>query len=137
MMEWKMDLAELKETFDLLPDWMARYGVIIDLGKGLPDADAELHQDRYKVRGCMSQVWLRPRLEAGLLHFDGDSDAAIVRGLIALLLLALSGRPPAEILAFDLERSFADLGLSANLSPNRRNGFTAMVVAMKQAAAEA
>ena len=132
-----MTLSELKETFEMFPDWMDRYGVIIDLGKALPEAAPDLHQPCYKVQGCMSQVWVRARFEDGRMHYEGDSDAAIVRGLIAVLLMALSGQTPKAICAFDLEAQFAALGLAANLSPNRRNGFYSMVGVMKQAAREA
>ena len=130
-------LDELRETFDMLPDWMDRYAVIIDLGKALPAPAADLHQDHLKVRGCMSQVWVRARVEDGVMVYEGDSDAAIVRGLIAVLLLALQKKSPREVVDFDLEGAFAGLGLAANLSPNRRNGFFSMIGVMKQAAADA
>lgn len=127
---------ELRETFDFVPDWMDRYAVIIDLGKALPEAPEDLHQDRYKVTGCMSQVWVRAGLRDGKMDYEGDSDAAIVRGLIAVLFLALRGKSPSEVVDFDLEAAFAELGLAANLSPNRRNGFYSMIGVMKQAAAD-
>jgi len=130
-------LDELHETFDMLPDWMDRYAVIIDLGKALPAAPADLHNDVYKVTGCMSQVWVRARVEQGLMVYEGDSDAAIVRGLIAVLLLALRGKTAREVVDFDLEAAFDALGLAANLSPNRRNGFYSMIGVMKQAAVSA
>jgi cysteine desulfuration protein SufE len=130
-------LDELRETFEMLPDWLDRYTVIIDLGKALPTAGEDLHQDHYKVTGCMSQVWVRARVEQGVMVYDGDSDAAIVRGLIAVLFLALSGKAPSQVVDFDLEGAFADLGLAANLSPNRRNGFYSMIGVMKQAALDA
>ena len=85
----------------------------------------------------MSQVWVRARVEKGLMVYEGDSDAAIVRGLIAVLFLALREKSPREVVDFDLEGAFADLGLAANLSPNRRNGFFSMIGVMKQAAADA
>ncbi len=128
---------ELHEAFDMLPDWMDRYAVIIDLGKALPAATPDLHNDAYKVTGCMSQVWVRARVEQGLMVYEGDSDAAIVRGLIAVLLLALRGKTPREVIDFDLEAAFDALGLAANLSPNRRNGFYSMIGVMKQAAVSA
>lgn len=127
---------ELRETFEFVPDWMDRYAVIIDLGKALPEAPEGLHQDRYKVTGCMSQVWVRAGLSEGKMDYEGDSDAAIVRGLIAVLFLALRGKSPSEVVDFDLEAAFGELGLAANLSPNRRNGFYSMIGVMKQAAAD-
>ena len=127
---------ELLETFEFLPDWMDRYAVIIDLGKALPAAPEGLHDDCYKVTGCMSQVWVRAELDGEVMRYQGDSDAAIVRGLIAVLFLALQGKEPSEVLAFDLEQAFAELGLSSNLSPNRRNGFYSMIGVMKESAAQ-
>ena len=127
---------DLRETFEFIPDWMDRYGVIIDLGKALPDPPEGLHQDRYKVTGCMSQVWVRAALKDGVMDYEGDSDAAIVRGLIAVLFLALEGKSPSQVVDYDLEAAFGELGLATNLSPNRRNGFYSMIGVMKQAAAD-
>ncbi len=126
---------ELRETFEFLPDWMDRYAVIIDLGKALPKPPDDLYNDAYKVTGCMSQVWVRAAMVDGGMHYEGDSDAAIVRGLIGVLFLALQHKTPNEVVEFDLEAAFAELGLANNLSPNRRNGFYSMVGVMKQAAA--
>jgi cysteine desulfuration protein SufE len=126
---------ELRETFEYLPDWMDRYAVIIDLGKALPKSPDDLYEDANKVTGCMSQVWVRASMVDGRMHYEGDSDAAIVRGLIGVLFLALQSKRPAEVVEFDLEAAFAELGLANNLSPNRRNGFYSMIGVMKQAAA--
>jgi cysteine desulfuration protein SufE len=128
------NLDELREAFAMMPDWMDRYAIIIDLGKALPPAPAGLRDDLYKVTGCMSQVWVRSNRVDGMMVYEGDSDAAIVRGLIAVLFLALAGKTPAEVVEFDLEAAFAQLGLAANLSPNRRNGFYSMIGVMKRAA---
>ncbi len=121
-------LAELAETFAFLGDWEERYRHVIDLGRDLaPLADAE-RGDANKVRGCASQVWLVSEAGAdGTLRFRGDSDAHIVRGLIAILTGLYSGHAPAEILAFDAKDAFARLGLSGALSRQRSNGLFSMV----------
>jgi cysteine desulfuration protein SufE len=119
---------ELKDEFDLLGDWEERYRHVIDLGRGLePLTDAE-RTDANKVRGCASQVWLVRALGAdGRLRFRGDSDAHIVRGLIAILFRLFSGRTPAEILGVDARAAFDRLGLIGALSAQRSNGLFAMV----------
>ena len=126
---------ELRETFEFLPDWMDRYAVIIDLGKALPKSADDLYDEENKVAGCMSQVWVRASMIEGRMRYEGDSDAAIVRGLIGVLFLALQNKKPSEVVDFDLEAAFSELGLANNLSPNRRNGFYSMIGVMKQAAA--
>ena len=122
------ELAELAAEFEVLGDWEERYRYVIDLGKDLaPLSDAE-RSDANKVRGCASQVWLvtEPRAD-GTLTFRGDSDAHIVRGLIAIVLRLFSGRQPAEILAFDAPAAFDTLGLKGALSQQRSNGLASMV----------
>ncbi|MDP3855416.1 SufE family protein [Phenylobacterium sp.] len=122
------DLEELAQEFELLGDWEERYRYVIDLGRELaPLTDAE-RNDANKVRGCASQVWLvtQPQ-EDGTVDFRGDSDAHIVRGLIAVLLRLYSGRPPEAILAFDAKAAFDKLGLSGHLSAQRSNGLASMV----------
>jgi cysteine desulfuration protein SufE len=120
-------LAELEAEFELLGDWEARYQYVIDLGRGLEPLTAAERTDANKVRGCASQVWLvtEPR-GGGTLRFRGDSDAHIVRGLIAILLRLYSGRPPAEILGFDAKAAFAKLGLTGAISAQRSNGLFSM-----------
>lgn len=121
-------LSELHDEFDLLGDWEERYRYVIELGNELaPLADAE-RTEIHKVRGCASQVWLvtEPRADGGL-SFRGDSDAHIVRGLIAILLRLFSGRHPEEILAFDAKAAFERLGLAGALSSQRSNGLASMV----------
>ncbi|HLK24818.1 MAG TPA: SufE family protein [Caulobacteraceae bacterium] len=119
---------ELKDEFDLLGDWEQRYRHVIDLGRELePLSDAE-HTDENKVRGCASQVWLiNQRGADGRLRFRGDSDAHIVRGLIAILFRVFSGRTPDEILAVDARAGFEKLGLIGALSAQRSNGLFSMV----------
>jgi cysteine desulfuration protein SufE len=121
-------LAELADEFDLLGDWEERYRYVIDLGRELsPLTDAE-RSEVNKVRGCASQVWLVTEPQSdGSLRFRGDSDAHIVRGLIAILLRLFSARPPEEILAFDPKAGFDRLGLAGALSAQRSNGLASMV----------
>jgi cysteine desulfuration protein SufE len=129
------ELAELRETFDLLGDWEERYRHLIDLGRGLsPLTDAE-RTEANKVRGCASQVWLvtEPQPD-GRIVFRGDSDAHIVRGLVALVLQLYSGRTREEILAFDAKAGLASLGLDGALSAQRANGLASMVGRIRQAA---
>src|SRR5437867_1637793 len=113
-----MNIDELVDDFELLGDWEERYRYLIELGRKLPPmADAD-KTELSKVRGCMSQVWLTHELERGpppRLHFRGDSDAHIVKGLIALLFKLVSGRTPQEILSLDVGSVFARLGLENHI----------------------
>lgn len=134
-----METQELIETFEFLGDWEERYRYLIDLGRKLEPLPETEHSEANKVRGCMSQVWLTHRVEPGSpprLTFLGDSDAHIVKGLIALLLQLLSGRTPQEILDADVNGVFERLGLESHISMNRRNGFYAMVERIRQIARE-
>ena len=119
--------------FALLSDWEERYRHVIDLGKTLsPLTDTE-RSDANKVRGCASQVWLVTEAGPdGTLTFRGDSDAHIVRGLIAILLRLYSGRSPAEIVAFDAKAAFEGLGLTGALSSQRSNGLASMVARIRR-----
>ncbi len=128
---------EVEETFAFLDDWEDKYRYVIDLGKAMPPMDERLKSPLTKVEGCASQVWIAPRLEGGQLHFDGDSDALIVRGLIAVLRLLLSGRTPKEIAAEDVEGALARLGLDQHLSAQRSNGLRAMVARLRDLAGAA
>ena len=120
-------LKELIDDFAYLDDWEDRYMHVIDLGKELePLTDAE-RNDANKVRGCASQVWLVSEKADDRLRFRGDSDAHIVRGLVAVTLTALSDRSPEEILATDMEAVMETLGLSEHLSSQRANGLRSMV----------
>ena len=127
------ELTSLADEFDLLGDWEERYRYVIELGRELaPLSDAE-RSDPNKVRGCASQVWLVTEPQAdGTLRFRGDSDAHIVRGLIALLLRLYSGRSPADILAFDAKAAFDRLGLAGALSAQRSNGLASMVARIRR-----
>ncbi|MBX3508559.1 MAG: SufE family protein [Parvibaculum sp.] len=127
-----MGIQELIDDFAFLDEWEDRYRYVIELGKGLePLSDAE-HSPANKVEGCVSQVWLvnETRKDAAgqtLLHFRGDSDAHIVRGLIAILMRLYSDKTPAEILDIDAREVFAKLGLNEHLTPQRSNGLYSMV----------
>lgn len=126
-------LEDLVAEFDLLGDWEERYRHVIELGRELtPLTDAE-RSEANKVRGCASQVWLvtEPQPD-GMVRFRGDSDAHIVRGLIAILLRLYSGNGPADILAFDASAAFTQLGLSGALSTQRSNGLASMVARIRR-----
>jgi cysteine desulfuration protein SufE len=130
-----MTIDELKADFDLLDDWEDRYRYVIELGKGLaPLPDVE-RTDANKVRGCASQVWISQRLTQSargpVLHFTGDSDALIVKGLIAIAFMIFSDRSAEEILERDAEKVFASLGLREHLTPQRSNGLASMVARIK------
>ncbi|MGE3303465.1 MAG: SufE family protein [Hyphomonadaceae bacterium] len=124
---------EIAEDFALLSDWEERYQHILALGKGLAALSEAEHVERNKVRGCASQVWLVTEAGAapGRLAFRGDSDAHIVRGLIAILLQLFSDRTPEEILAADPKALFTRLGLADALSPQRSNGVFSMMERMR------
>lgn len=122
-----MKLAEIHDDFALLDDWEDRYRYVIELGKALPEMSDALKTDANKVRGCASQVWLATRSGDGRLHIIGDSDAHIVRGLIAILLAIYQDQPAEHILRTDAREVFAKLGLKEHLTPQRSNGFSSMV----------
>jgi cysteine desulfuration protein SufE len=132
------DLEDLAAEFDLMDDWEDRYRYVIDLGRDLKPLSDDEHSDANKVRGCASQVWLVTEPAAGgALHFRGDSDAHIVRGLIAILIRLYSGRTPLEIAGFDAKAAFRRLGLEGALSSQRSNGLSAMVQRIQRDAAAA
>ncbi|MDH5722072.1 MAG: SufE family protein [Alphaproteobacteria bacterium] len=121
-------IQELTENFALFSDWEERYRYLIDLGRNLPHMDESFKTDEYLVRGCTSQVWMVLSVdEEGCVHIAADSDAHIVRGLIAVLLAAYQDKKPEDIIALDIKSYFKEIGLDQHLSPNRRNGFFAMV----------
>ncbi|MCK0753744.1 SufE family protein [Chromohalobacter japonicus] len=118
--------AELADEFAIFDNWMDRYQYIIDMGKQLPTFPESLKSDDTKIQGCQSNVWIHDRLEDGRLHFDATSDAAIVSGLIAVLLRIYNDRPPSEIQATPPD-FLGELGLDKHLSPTRSNGLHAML----------
>ena len=134
----RIRLEEIRESFGFFDSWEDRYRFVIDLGKELPNLDDVHKIERNLVRGCQSQVWLVARFEpqAGVMHLELDSDAHIVRGLIAIVLAAYDGRTPREILAFDIEGLFEELDLLKHLSPTRGNGLRAMVGRIREIAGE-
>ena len=132
-----MSLETLLDDFALFDDWEDRYRYIIELGNNLaPLSDAE-HNEQNKVPGCVSQVWLVTEATGDTLTFRGDSDAHIVRGLVAILLDLFSNKTPSEITAFDAEAAFNQLGLGEHLTPQRSNGFYSMVQRIRNDAAAA
>lgn len=130
-------LDELADEFELLGDWEERYRHLIDLGRTLQPLTPAEHSDDNKVRGCASQVWLVTDGGGEQMHFRGDSDAHIVRGLMALVLRLYDGRPAAEIVGFDARAAFDRLGLGSALSTQRSNGLASMVERIRRDAAAA
>ena len=136
-----MTIDEIRDKFALLDDWDDRYRYVIELGRTLdPMPDAE-HSTANKVQGCASQVWLSRRIarndhDEPVLSYRGDSDAHIVRGLIAILLTLLSGRTPQAILAADAVAVFDELGFREHLTPQRSNGLRSMVERIRSDARE-
>jgi cysteine desulfuration protein SufE len=138
-----MTISELKENFALIDDWEDRYRYVIELGRSLPELPVADKTEANKVRGCASQVWLLTRLTpqtggaSPLMHIEGDSDAHIVRGLVAILLAIYQDKPAAEIAAHDALQDFADLGLKDHLTPQRSNGLASMVARIRAEATNA
>ena len=130
-------LAEIRENFEFFDDWEDRYRYVIDLGKGVPAIDAGYRNEEHLVRGCQSQVWLNAAFDehAGRLHLEIDSDAHIVRGLIAIVLAAYDNKSPDEILALDILGVFDEIGLLKHLSPTRGNGLRALIGRVRDVAA--
>ena len=131
-----MTIDEIIDNFSVLDEWDDRYRYVIELGRTLAPLDESTRNEHNKVQGCASQVWLattiRPNGAAGpILHFVGDSDAHIVRGLIAILMSIYSGKPAKEILATDAGALFDRMGLRENLTPQRSNGLRSMVERIK------
>jgi len=125
-------IDEIIDNFGLLDEWDDRYRYVIELGRSLPPLPEAAHSEANKVRGCASQVWLlthvKPDGAAGpVLSFDGDSDAHIVRGLIAILFALYSGKGARDIMAIDALDIFDRIGLRENLTPQRSNGLRSMV----------
>ncbi len=117
---------EIIEEFSIYEDWMDKYAYLIELGNDLEDLDAKDKNDQNIIKGCQSRVWLVAELKDGKIYFRGESDAVIVKGLVALLLRVVSGRTPKELLETELH-FIDDLGLKQHLSPTRSNGLLAMV----------
>jgi len=132
MIKPEMSYADLAENFALFDEWDDRYSYLIDLGRKLPPLPKEFQTEEFKVRGCLSQVWMVPGHPPGQpekFAFAGDSDGQISKGLIAVLGILFSGQTPEAIAAVDVDEAFATLGLP--ITTNRRNGFVAMVEKIK------
>ena len=128
-------VEDIVDTIAFFDDWEDRYRYIIDLGKELPELPEAHKREELLVRGCQSQVWLDWRERDGRIFFAVDSDALIVRGLIAIILAAFDGQTPRAILDFDIEGYLAKLDLLKHLSPTRGNGLRAMVQRIRDVAA--
>ena len=128
---------EIVEDFDFLEDWEDRYRYVIDYGRRMEPLDDALKVPATKVDGCASQVWLHPQMDDGRFRFDGDSDAMIVRGLIAVLRALYNEVPVAEVPRVDAQAELARLGLDDHLSAQRSNGVRAMIARIRDVAAEA
>lgn len=130
-----MSFDEIRENFELLDEWEDRYRYLIELGRTLKPLEPALKTDATKVRGCASQVWLVSRAVTGedgvRLQFEGESDAHIVQGLIAVLLAIHSEQRPGDILETDTLQLFGELGLQDHLTPQRSNGLASMVARIK------
>ena len=136
-----MTIDDIRENFDLLEDWDDRYRYVIELGRTLEPMPEVEHSAANKVQGCVSQVWLSRRVDRNetgeaLLKYRGDSDAHIVRGLIAILLTLYSGHTPRQILATNAIEVFDEFGFREHLTPQRSNGLRAMVERIRADARE-
>lgn len=127
---------DIADTFEFLGDWEERYRHVIELGKAMPALDNSFKVPALKVQGCASQVWLRPAISDGRFDFAGDSDAMIVRGLIAVLHALYAGLTLVEVVQTDAPAALARLGLNDHLSAQRSNGLRAMVERIRKVAAE-
>jgi cysteine desulfuration protein SufE len=136
-----MTIDEIRDNFALLDDWDDRYRYVIELGRTLAPMPQEEHSAANKVQGCASQVWLSKRIDRSndepRMNYLGDSDAHIVRGLVAILLTLYSGRTPQQILATDALAVFDELGFRDHLTPQRSNGLRSMVERIRSDAREA
>ena len=121
---------DIVEEFSIFEDWLDRYNFLIELGNDLPEINPKYKTNEYLINGCQSKVWLHADLVEGKIEFSADSDAIIVKGIVALLVKVLNGRTPGEIIENKLF-FIDDIGLSQNLSPTRSNGLLAMVKKMR------
>jgi len=135
-----MTIEEIRDNFAVLDEWDDRYRYVIELGRTLEPMPEAEHSAGNKVQGCVSQVWLSKRIDRvngkPVLNYLGDSDAHIVRGLVAILLTLYSGRPPQEILSTDALAVFDEFGLREHLTPQRSNGLRSMVERIRTDAKE-
>jgi cysteine desulfuration protein SufE len=128
---------EIVADFEFLEDWEDRYRHVIDLGKAMEPLDEALKVPATKVDGCASQVWLHPQIEDGVFSFEGESDAMIVRGLIAVLKALYNELPVADVAQVDAAAEMGRLGMNDHLSAQRSNGLRAMIERIRQVASDA
>ncbi len=128
---------DVEAEFEALDDWDDKYRLLIDLGRALPPMPDALKTDATKVRGCASQVWLHPSFDGETLHFSADSDAAIVKGLVALVLMLADDRSPRAIDTDSIRAKLDGLGLARHLSSNRTQGLASMVARIGELARQA
>ena len=129
------DFEDLVDSFEFLDDWEDRYRHVIDMGKAMPPLEDALRVPATKVDGCASQVWLVPQIKDGTFTFRGESDAMIVRGLIAVLLALYNNQPVADVVKTDAVAELGRLGLNDHLSAQRSNGLRAMIERVRSVAA--
>ena len=129
------EFEEIAETFDFLDDWEDRYRHVIDMGKAMDGLDPAFQVPATKVDGCASQVWLVPAIDDGIFRFRGDSDAMIVKGLIAVLAALYNGLPVADVAKVDAHAELGRIGLNDHLSAQRSNGVRAMIERIQSVAA--
>ncbi len=120
----------LIEDFSLFDEWEEKYEYLIDLGKKLAPLSPEFKTEDYKIKGCQSSVWIHSSFRAGRVYFEGDSDAIIVKGLVSLMIMVLSGQEPKDIVEAPLD-FINQIGLSSHLAQTRSNGLRAMIKQMK------
>lgn len=131
-----MSIESLIDDFSFLDEWEDRYRYLIELGNKLPHFNETLKNDKWKVPGCQSQVWIIPHIKNGRFSFEGDSDAIIVRGIIAVVLEIFKDKSAQEILDIDVEEIFDKMNLREHITPNRRSGMLSMVDKIKYYAAQ-
>lgn len=129
-MSIEVKAQEMVSIFAKVSDWEQKYEKLIELGKAWPGITDDLKNEDLKVKGCQSQVWIKAELKDGKIYFIGDSDAIIVRGLVALVLSVYSGQTPADVLKYDAS-FLKDIGLDSGLSPSRTNGLYSMIKQIK------
>lgn len=127
-----MGIEELIDNFSFFDGWEEKYQYVIDLGRNLEPLSDDYKTESWKIKGCQSQVWLVPSFNNGVIHFCGDSDAILVKGIIAIVLLIYNDKTPEEIKNINIKDIFIKLGLEENLTPSRRNGMMSMVAKINE-----
>ena len=135
-MSIQSDIDELVDEFDFLGDWEERYRYLIEMGQAMPGLEDAERTEEAKVKGCVSQVWVHVDAQNGLIGLRGDSDAHIVKGLVALMSRLYNGRTPQDVLTIDPKSVLERIGLSEHLSPQRSNGLASMITRIRSEAAQ-